>query len=117
MKASDIMHPEDAKALQVLRKLKGFDELIRLSMEYGYEQLYRGENLGMLLKVNSGNYPGLYLAFKEVVKTVGIREPELYIYNDPVMNAYTYGETNTFIALSSSLVERMNINELRCVIA
>ena len=33
------------------------------------------------------------------------------------MNAYTYGETNTFIALSSSLVERMNINELRCVIA
>ena len=79
MKASDIMHPEDAKALQVLRRLKGFDELIRLSMEYGYEQLYRGENLGMLLKVNADNSPDNYLAFKEVVNKVGIREPELYI--------------------------------------
>ena len=33
------------------------------------------------------------------------------------MNAYTYGETNTFIALSSSIAERMNIDELRCIIA
>ena len=117
MKASDIMHPEDAKALQVLRRLKGFDELIRISMEYGYEQIYRGENLGMLLKVNAQNFPSLYAAFKDVVKIVGIREPELYLYNDPEMNAYTYGETNTFIALSSSIVERMNIDELRCIIA
>ena len=111
------MHPEDAKAIQVLRRLKGFDELIRISMEYGYEQIYRGENPGMLLKVNAQNFPSLYAAFKDVVKTVGIREPELYIYNDPEMNAYTYGETNTFIALSSSIVERMNIDELRCIIA
>ena len=36
MKASDIMHPEDAKALQMLRKIKGFDAFIRASMEYGY---------------------------------------------------------------------------------
>ena len=27
MKASDIMHPEDAKALQMLRKIKGFESL------------------------------------------------------------------------------------------
>lgn len=64
MKASDIMHPEDAKAIQVLRRLKGFDELIRLSMEYGYEQLYRGANLGMLLKVNAQNSPASFLHSK-----------------------------------------------------
>lgn len=117
MKASEIMHPEDAKAIKLLRRLKGFDELIRISMEYGYEQIFRGENLGMLLKVNNQNYPILYAAFKDVVKTVGIQEPELYIYNDPHMNAYTYGETNTFIALSSSIVERMNLDELSCILA
>ena len=100
MQAKDIMHPEDAKALQVLRKLKGFDELIRLSMEYGYEQLYRGENLGMLLKVNTENYPVLFQTFKEVVKTVGIREPELYIYNDQ-QKVHSCGSS---IALPSRLV-------------
>ena len=117
MKASDIMHPEDAKALQMLRKIKGFDELIRALMEYGYEQVFRGENMGFMVKVNSRNFPELYQAFKGVVKRVGIREPELYIYNDPVMNAYTYGETNTFVALSSSLVEKLNIEEVSSIIA
>ena len=89
MKASDIMHPEDAKALRMLKKIKGFDAFIRTSMEYGYEQVYRGENMGFMLTVNRQNFPELYQAFKDVVKRVCIREPELYVYNDPVMNAYT----------------------------
>ena len=45
MQAKDIMHPEDAKALQMLKKLKGFDDLIRLMMENGYEKVFRGEIL------------------------------------------------------------------------
>ena len=117
MKASDIMHPEDAKALQMLRKTKGFDAFIRTTMEYGYEQMFRGENLGMMVKVNAQNYPSLCAAFKKVVRKVGIKEPELFIYNDPVMNAYTYGETHTFVALSSSLVEKLNIDEVSSIIA
>ena len=117
MKACDIMHPEDAKALQMLRKLKGFDDLIRASMEWGYEQVFRGENMGSMVKVNHQNFPELYRAFREVVKRVDIREPELYIYNDPVMNAYTYGETNTFVAVSHSLVEKMTKDEVCCILA
>lgn len=117
MKDTDIMHPEDAKALQILRRIKGFDALIRASMEYGYEQVFRGENMGMMLRVDAHYHPSLYAAFKSVIRKVGILEPELYIYNDPVMNAYTYGETNPFIALSSSLVERLTIEELSCIIA
>ncbi len=117
MKSEDIMHPEDAKALQVLKRMKGFDEFIRITMEYGYELNFRGENLGSMLKVNANNFPALYAAFRRVVKKVGIKEPELFIYNDPVMNAYTYGETKTFIALSSSIIERLTIDELSSIIA
>lgn len=117
MKVSDIMHPEDAKALQMLKKLRGLDELIRCSMEYGYEKIFRGENLGSMVKVNEQNYHEIHLLFKTVVKQVGIREPELYIYNDPQMNAYTYGETNTFVAISSSIIEKMTTDEVRCIMA
>ncbi len=117
MNACDIMHPDDAKALRMLKKLKGFDELIRASMEYGYEQVFRGENMGFMVKVTMQNFPDLYNTFKGVVRIVGIREPELCIYNDPVMNAYTYGETNTFVAVSHSLVEKMTMDEVRCVLA
>ena len=117
MKASDIMHPEDAKALRMLKKIKGFDAFIRASMEYGYEQVYRGENMGFMVRVNQRNFPEIYQAFKSVVKRVGIREPELYVYNDPVMNAYTYGETNTFVAISNSLINAMTLDEVRCILA
>ena len=91
MEAKDIMHPEDAKALQMLKKLKGFDDLIRWMMENGYEKTFRGENLGFMLKVSERNFPEINLLFKSVVKQLGINMPELYIYNDPEMNAYTYG--------------------------
>lgn len=117
MEARDIMHPEDAKAIQMLKRIKGFDAFVRASMEYGYEKIFRGENLGCMVKVNAQNNHKLYTAFKGVVQKVGIAEPEFYIYNDPVMNAYTYGETNTFIAVSNSLVERLTIDEVRSVIA
>ena len=117
MEARDIMHPEDVKALRALQSLKGYNELISFCMEHGLERIYRGECLGSFIKVSSMNYPALYIAFKEVVEKVGISEPELYIYNDPRMNAFTYGENNTFVALSSGLVERMELDELRSVIA
>ena len=117
MQVKDIMHPEDAKALQMLKKLKGFDDLIRWMMENGYEKQFRGGNLGCYLKVSDSNYKDIYQLFQGVVKQVGIKMPELYIYNDPEMNAYTYGETNTFVAISSSLIERLTIDELRSVMA
>ena len=57
MNACDIMHPDDAKALRMLKKLKGFDELIRASMEYGYEQVFRGENMGFMGKGHQAELP------------------------------------------------------------
>ena len=117
MEAKNIMHPDDAKAIQMLKKLKGFDDLIRWTMEKGLENYFRGENLGSTLLVNENNYSELHSLLKGVVDQVGIEMPRLYIYNSPVMNACTYGETDTFIAISSSMIEKMTKDELRCVMA
>ena len=46
MKATDIMHPEDAKAIQVIQKTKSLNPLVRKIMAYGYENKFRGINLG-----------------------------------------------------------------------
>ena len=118
MDAMMIMHPDDAKAIEVLRSIKGFDKVARVVMDFGYERLYRGETLGEMVKVNSDNFPQVYFPFLEVVKTVGIDEPELFIYNDPIMNAFTYGDNSPFIAISSSMVEKIvTRDEMKCVIA
>ena len=45
MKATDIMHPEDAKAIQMIKSVPGYEKLVRLFMKLGYEMQYRGKTL------------------------------------------------------------------------
>lgn len=117
MKATDIMHPEDAKAIQLIKDVPGCEQLVRTFMKLGYEAQYRGENMSNHIRVTKDSFPEIYRLFQDVVAKVGIREPELYIYNDPEINAYTYGETHTFVAVSSGAVEKMNPEELKGILA
>lgn len=117
MKATDIMHPEDQKAISALKKIPFIDEICRTTLELAHERIYRGENLAMMVKVDMNYMPELYMDLKAVTKTVGIKTPELFVYNDPVMNAFTFGETNPFICVSSSLIEKMNREERKAVLA
>ena len=48
MTAKQIMHPADAKALQVLKQARGLNRLIKYYMEKGDECVARGENLGTM---------------------------------------------------------------------
>lgn len=117
MEAREIMHPNDAKAIQCMQELRGFNALVRLYMKMGGENLHRGMNLGSMLRVTADSDERVYRLLGEVVAKIGIKTPDLYIYNDMDMNAYTYGESKPFIALSSSMVERMDDDELKGVIA
>ena len=117
MKASDIMHPEDQKAISVLKKIPLIDEMCRTTLEIAYERIYRGENLGMMVKVDMSYIPDLYRDLKEVTRVIGMKMPELFVYNDPVMNAFTFGETNPYICVSSSLIEKMNREERKAILA
>lgn len=116
MEVKDITHPEDAKAIKAIRMIPGLDKAITCFMKFGFEQQFRGENLGNMIRVDAWNYPVLYRDFQGLIRKAGIREPELYIYNSPYMNAYTYGEASTFIALSSGLIEHLDREELNSVI-
>lgn len=46
-----------------------------------------------------------------------IQEPEFYLEMDPMPNAYAFGDTQTAITITSSLVEMMSHEELRAVVA
>ena len=117
MQAKDIMHPEDAKAINALKKIPFVDEVCRETLRVAGENIYRGENLAMMVRVTERCMPELYKDMQDVVRAVGIAMPELYVYNDPVMNAYTFGETNPFVCVSSSVVEKMTREERKAVLA
>lgn len=54
---------------------------------------------------------------KKTAERIGINTPEVYVYNDPVMSAFTYGETAPFVCIASSCVEKLNDEELICLMA
>ena len=113
----DIMHPDDRKALQMLHEIPFIDSLCRSIMEIGYERLYRGENLATMVKVSSHSMPRIFHLMKATCHRIGLFMPDVYIYNDPVMNAYTYGESSPFVCISSSSIEKLDDMELMCLMA
>ena len=117
MKATDIMHPEDMKALQMLQTIPFIDKVCRKVMGIGYESIFRGENLANMVKATDRCMPRVYLLMKNTAERIGIDVPEVYVYNDPEMNAFTYGENNPFICISSSCIEKLDDDELMCLMA
>ena len=117
MRAVDIMHPEDRKALQMLHEIPYIDSLCRSIMEIGYERLYRGENLATMVKASSQSVPRVFHLMKATCQRIGLPMSDVYIYNDPVMNAYTYGETSPFVCISSSSIEKLDDRKLMCLMA
>ena len=117
MEAKDIMHPEDAKAIRMIRNITGFNFAVKQMMKYGYEQKYRGRLLAEAVKAEPRNHPALCCSLKKVASKIGIPQPELFIYNMPDVNAYTYGYSNPFIIVSSSLLNTFTIDEVEFVLA
>ena len=97
MTAKDIRHPNDLKTIQVLKSIPYCDTICRKIMEYGYERVFHGENLGTMVKASDKCLIRVYKLMQKTARCVGIAVPEAYVYNDPVMNAFTYGETNPFV--------------------
>lgn len=117
IKAVDIMHPEDRKALQMLQAIPCIDTICRKLMNIGYERIFKGEKLANMVRCSDSCMPRVFELMTTVSNKVGISVPEVYVYNDPVMNAFTYGENHTFVCISSSCVERLDDNELMCLMA
>lgn len=111
------MHPEDMKALQMLQSIPCIDKACRKLMEVGYERMFKGENLANMVKATENCMPRVFSLMAKTAKTIGIEVPDVYVYNDPFMNAYTYGETSPFVCISSSCIEKMDDEELMCLMA
>jgi len=112
-------HPADRAALQALRAVPGFDDVVRkiiaiLGGERGIRLLFQGN------AVRSGptQFPRAHGLHVEVCSTFDWPVvPELYVSQTPVFNAGAYGVDNPFIVIHSAAVELLTEDELRVLIA
>jgi Zn-dependent protease with chaperone function len=111
-------HPADRGALVALRKLKGFDSLVKLMSGLINERAVRLLFLGSAIRVDERQFPALHRALNEAAATLDAAVvPELYVQANPGFNALTIGLERPIIVIESGLVHLFDEEELRWVLA
>jgi Zn-dependent protease with chaperone function len=110
-------HPADRGALVALRKLKGFDTVLKAVSGLFNERAFRLVFLGSAVRVDERQFPTLHYLLQDVARVLDADEvPEMYVAADPIANALTIGMNKPFIVLNSALVDLLDEEELRFVI-
>ena len=111
-------HPADRGALIALRKLKGFDTVLKALSGLFNERRYRLIFLGSAVRVDERQLPRLHRLLTEAGQALDVAElPEMFVGNSPFANAMTLGMDKPFIVVNSRLLTLLDDDELRFVIA
>lgn len=110
-------HPADKGALVALRRLKGFDKLLKTMSGLINERAVRLLYLGSAVKVDERQFADLHRSLAEVGAVLDAQElPELYVQASPMFNAMTIGLDKPIIVVDSGLIDLLDEDELRFVI-
>lgn len=111
-------HPADRAALNTLRALPGFDEVVRKVAGFFGERGVRQLFLANAVRVGPLQRPRLDAIYTEVLETLDwpVRH-ELYVSQTPLANAMAVGFDKPFIVLNSGMLALLTEDEQRAVIA
>ena len=110
-------HPADRGALVALRKLRGFDTMLKKLSGLVNERAVRLEFLGSAIRVDERQFPTLHRLLAEVAATLDAHSlPELYVAAGPYPTAFTIGMDKPLIVVSSGLLDLLDEEETRFVL-
>ncbi|GFG65217.1 hypothetical protein MKUB_27070 [Mycobacterium kubicae] len=110
-------HPADRTALSAMRRLKGFDQMLKLLSNMLRERQHRLLYLASAARVGPRQFGDLDALLDECVDVLdATHKPELFVVQSPIANAYTIGMDQPFIVLTSGLYDLMTHDEMRFVI-
>lgn len=110
-------HPADRGALVALRKLRGFDVILRQLSGFLNERAIRMMLLGSAVRADERQFARVHRLYREAGDALDAGPlPELFIRADPIINAMAIGLDKPVIVLNSGLVDVMDDDELRFVL-
>ena len=99
-------YPADRGALVALRKLKGFDSLLKTLNGLVNERAVRLVFFGSAVRVDEHQFPELHRMLAEVGTTLDVASlPEPYVSQSPQVQGLAIGMDKPVIVLTSGLVE------------
>lgn len=114
---NDYIHPADAKAMAALKAIPGVDSALKKLLAWTGESAIRVSFMASAVKVTPKQCPDLHAKLEIACNTLGLEMPDMYVQQNPIVNAFTGGVEKPIIVLHSALVERLNDEETLAVIA
>jgi Zn-dependent protease with chaperone function len=110
-------HPADRSALVAMRKLTGFDVLLRRLAGLFSDRSLRLLFLASSVRVSQDQFPQLYELLLDGASVLDLPAvPELYIMQHPVPNAMALGSDKPFIVITTGMVDLYDYEEMRFAI-
>ena len=111
-------HPADRAALNTLRALPGFDEIIRKIAGFFGERGLRHLYLANAVRTGPTQHPRLHTMIREVCATLDVTQiPDLYVTQTPFLNAGAIGFERPFIVINTGTLSALTDDEQRFVLA
>src|SRR5207253_9449002 len=109
-------HPADRAALQTLRSVPGFDEVVRKIYgffgERGIRLLFQAD----AVRVGPTQFPRLNQLYADVLTSMDWSpQPELFVSQTPFANAGAFGMDRPFILINSVKFKLLDYSEIRNV--
>ena len=117
MNIQDIIHPDDAAALNNLKSIPALPTIIEKVMQYGYEEIQWSSNIASNIRLSEKQMPEVYNRLITICHKLGINIPELYLQTSPMLNAWTSGNKRVYIVVTLGLIRRLKGEELDAVLA
>ena len=111
-------HPADRAALNALRALPGFDEVVRKVVGFFGDRGIRQLFLANAVRVGPTQRPKLHALYEDVLRTLDSPTvPELYVTQTPFVNAAAVGLERPFIIVNSGALDLLDDEERRFILA
>jgi Zn-dependent protease with chaperone function len=110
-------HPADRSALTALRKLTGFDVILRNLAGLFNDRALRLMFLASSVRASEQQFPALYQTLLDGAYVLDLpKVPELYITQSPIVNAMALGADKPFIVVTTGMVDLLDAEEIRWAI-
>ncbi|WP_071827553.1 M48 family metallopeptidase [Geminocystis sp. NIES-3708] len=119
LKADHFRHPLDLKATTQLKQIPGLDLAMRGVLGSVAEDFFYLNNIASSILISEKQLPDLYELLLSACEVLDLDVPQLYIQQNPIPNAYTLAirGKKPFIVIHTSLLEILNPDEIKAVIA
>jgi Zn-dependent protease with chaperone function len=110
-------HPADRAATSALHAVPLLDTVVKRLTDLGHERRTRQIVIGNAVRLGEQQVPDIWAQYVECISILDLdRTPDLYVINDPEVNAMAIGAKTPIVVVNSSLIASYTAAETQAVL-